>query len=194
MVTDVDPSTLTVSLTYSSSCENAIDDNVIIYNMFENTICNEMMSLTILNDTLVRYDGLIFAEKDSCLLGQNEPSQKEERKNEIVFLGNPCLGVEGCPLYDSDCERNLRCLQRVESNHPDTGRENALGCHSWKSPNDPERFYDTDFCEYYISCIHELKAIDLLISIMLHSIHSLTFTIRFPTDRPPRISEFCQKL
>jgi hypothetical protein len=196
MVTDVDPITSTVSLTYSSSCENAIDDNVFIYNMFDNTISNKMMSLTILDDTLARYDGLIFAEKDSCLLGQKW-TLVEVRKNEIMFLGNPCPGVEGCPVcagdcdYDSDCEGNLRCLQRVESNHPNTGRENVPGCH-WKSPNDPERFYDTDFCEYYISCIHGLKAIDLLMNIILHSIHSLTFTIRFPTDRPPRISEFCR--
>ena len=106
--------------------------------MFEDTISNLMMPITVVNDTAVQNKEVFLADKDSCLIGQKWILEESIPDNEIKFLENPCNVPGGCPLCagdcdsDSDCAEGLRCLQRrlqrVSEGHIVIGRENVPGC------------------------------------------------------------------
>ena len=139
-------------------CGDPTESNdVFQYSMFEDTISNLMMPITVVNDTAVQNKEVFLADKDSCLIGQKWILEESIPDNEIKFLENPCNVPGGCPLCagdcdsDSDCAEGLRCLQRrlqrVSEGHIVIGRENVPGCH-WKAPNDPERFLKYVFCKY----------------------------------------------
>ena len=137
-----------IELTYES-CGEPQETNRFSYNIFDNTLSNLFGFLSVMDDNPLQNVELTLLQKDLCLIGQQWILESITPRNLIKFSGNPCHEQNGCSLCtgdcdtDQDCKSGLRCAKRDSSNH---GRENVPGC-IFKTPNDPERFYDYDFCK-----------------------------------------------
>ena len=169
------------SVSYAELCNvGGIDQSeVFVYNPFDNTISNMMMFLTVQSDPSA-LDGVnLYSKSESCLIaGQRWVLQSLPNENEIKFLGDPCSDLDnGCPLCsgdcddDSDCAPGLRCAQRYDK---EFFRQNVPGC-EWKYPNDPERFYQADFCKCERIELSSFEKRTFLISLKFFILNSIGF-------------------
>lgn len=169
------------SVSYAELCNvGGIDQSeVFVYNPFDNTISNMMMFLTVQSDPSA-LDGVnLYSKSESCLIaGQRWVLQSLPNENEIKYLGDPCSDLDnGCPLCsgdcddDSDCAPGLRCAQRYDK---EFFRQNVPGC-EWKYPNDPERFYQADFCKCERIELSSFEKRTFLVSLNFFILNSIGF-------------------
>jgi hypothetical protein len=137
------------------------------------------MFLTVQSDPSA-LDGVnLYSKSESCLIaGQRWVLQSLPNENEIKYLGDPCSDLDnGCPLCsgdcddDSDCAPGLRCAQRYDK---EFFRQNVPGC-EWKYPNDPERFYQADFCKCERIELSSFEKRTFLVSLNFFILNSIGF-------------------